>query len=233
MDCKVSTTQWTLVLRAQGQDPVGQAALSDLCMIYYKPIIVFLRHDGRCDDQAREIAHDFFERLLSGGLGSPHPERGRFRNYLLGALKHFLANQRAFACASKRGGTAEHVSFTEDHSTEPGYPMPGYNDDTLHFDREWALTLIGNALATLERECADRILLFQTLKPFLDGGTDRPQREAASTLGMSETAVKVAIHRLRVRFRTLIREAISATINHPDELSDELDYLIKVASIES
>lgn len=229
-DAAFHPTRWTLVRRAGGHSEDAKAALSDLCAAYYAPVVAFLRREGRSDDAAREMAHAFFESLLVGGVGAPDSGRGRFRSYLLGALKHFLSRQRAAALAGKRGGGAEHVRLVAETDTSPGLPMPGVHDDTLAFDREWALTLIARALAALEAEHAGKPRLFTALKPWLDGAATASQAEAARALGMSETAVKVAIHRLRARFRELIRAEIAATVNEPAEIADELRHLITVAS---
>ena len=223
-------TRWTLVLRSRGEGEDAKAALSDLCAAYYAPVVAFLRREGRSDDTARELAHGFFESLLAGGVGTPEPGRGRFRSYLLGALKHFLSRRRDAALAAKRGGGAEHVPLVTETDTSPGLPMPGVQDDTLAFDREWALTLIARALTALEAEHAPRAAVFNILKPWLDGGSNGLQAAAAQTLGMSETAVKVAIHRLRARLRELIRAEIAATVNDPADVADELRHLIAIAS---
>jgi RNA polymerase sigma-70 factor (ECF subfamily) len=222
-------TQWTLVLNARGDGAQAKDALSDLCAAYYGPVVAFLRRDGRSDDVAREMAHAFFESLLEDGVGAPDPRRGRFRSYLLGALKHFLAKQRAASLAGKRGGGAEHVPLVEETDASPGLPVPGVLDDTLAFDREWALALIGRALTALEAEHAPRPELFAALKPWLDGGAAVSQAETARLLGMSETAVKVAIHRLRARFRELIRAEVAATLDDPADVTEELRHLIAVA----
>jgi DNA-directed RNA polymerase specialized sigma24 family protein len=221
-------TRWTLVLRASGEGADAKAALSDLCAAYYAPVVAFLRREGRDEDAARELAHAFFASVLAGGVGAPERERGRFRSYLLGALKHFLSKHRAAAIAEKRGSGAEHIPLTTE--TAAGLPMPAAPDDSLAFDREWACTLIARALAALEAEHADKAAQFATLKPWLDGAADCPQAEAAQTLGMSETAVKVAIHRMRSRFRELIRAEVAATVHDPAEVGPELRHLIAIAS---
>ena len=226
-------TRWTLVLRARGEGAEARAALSDLCAAYYAPVVAFLRREGRDEDAAREMAHAFFAGLLAGGVGAPERERGRFRSYLLGALKHHLSKHRAAAVAEKRGAGAEHIALTTD--TAAGLPLPALSlsngpaapDDALAFDREWAFTLIARALAALE---AEKPAHFPTLKPWLDGGADCSQAAAARVLGMSETAVKVAIHRLRVRFRELIGAEVAATVRDASEVTDELRHLIAIAS---
>lgn len=224
-------TRWTLVLRARGEGIEAKAALSDLCAGYYEPVVGFLRRDGRKEDAARELAHAFFESVLAGGLGTPEPGRGRFRSYLLGALKHFLAKRRDAERAGKRGGGAIQVPLMAESGSSPGLPVSGTHDDTLAFDRAWALAVIGRALASLEVEHVAKQERFTTLKPWLDGGGGKlSQADAAEVLGMSETAVKVAIHRLRARFRELIRAEIAATVNEPDEIDAELRHLVNVAS---
>jgi RNA polymerase sigma-70 factor (ECF subfamily) len=222
-------TQWTLVIRATGKGDEAATALSDLCAAYYAPVVAFLRREGRAEDAARELAHAFFESVLSRGVGQPEPGRGRFRSYLLGALKHFLANQRATHLTAKRGGEAEHVSLGTGDDTTPGLPLPAVADPPPEeiFDREWAFSLIARALAALEAEKPEHFALF---KPWLDGGGGRPQAEIAESLGLSVTAVKVAIHRLRVRFRELIRSEIAATVTDEAEAAEELHHLIAIAA---
>ena len=224
-DAHFHSTRWTLVLRASGGGAEAEAALADLCAAYYAPVVAFLRRDGRGEDAAREKAHAFFASVLASGVGAPERERGRFRSYLLGALKHFLSKHRDAALAEKRGGGAEHIPLTTD--TAAGLPLPAAPDDALAFDREWAFTVIARALAALEVE---KPAHFTALKPWLDGGAACAQADAARALGMTETAVKVTIHRLRVRFRELIRAEVAATVHDPADAGDELRHLIAIAS---
>ncbi|MGV3532951.1 MAG: RNA polymerase sigma factor [Chthoniobacteraceae bacterium] len=227
-----AATQWTLVLRACGEGADAKAALSDLCAAYYAPVIAFLRRDGRDEDAAKELAHTFFTGLLESGVGSPDRERGRFRSYLLGALKHFFCKQRTAAGAKKRGAGMERVPLMTETGTSPGLPMPAAPEPApeLIFDREWAFTLIARALAALENEHAGKPAHFAILRPWLDGGAEISQADAARALGMNETAIKVAIHRLRTRFRELIRAEIASTVNDPAEAAEELRHLIAIAS---
>lgn len=223
-------TRWTLVLRSRGQGEEAKTALSDLCAAYYGPVVAFLQREGRGEDDARDMAHAFFAFVLSHGVGTPSPERGRFRSYLLGALKHFLSKQKDAALAQKRGGGVEHVPLVTESDTSPGLPMPGLVDDTLAFDRAWAHTLIARSLIKLEQEHIRNLPLFHALKPWLSAGATASQNEIASALGISETAVKVAIHRLRTRFRELIRAEVAATVDDSTDVSGELQHLIAVAS---
>ena len=224
-------TNWTLVLRSRGESKVAKTALSDLCESYYEPVVAFLRREGRSDDEARDLAHGFFEKLLNGGLGRPDPEKGKFRTYLLGALKNSLGKKRIAERAVKRGAGADHISLTS--AGEAGILPAHEKSETLDFDKDWALALIGRALQKLEIENQHKAEQFEVLRPWLDGKETTPQATAAEQLGSSETAVKVAIHRLRVRFRELIREEVRETVSQPSEVSDELHYLIDVVSCHS
>lgn len=216
-------TRWSLVLEARGRDPSGQAALSDLCAIYYRPVIGFLRREGRDEDAARELAHAFFESLLARGVGEPDPTRGRFRNFLLGALKHFLTNRRISDATEKRGGSLERVGWDEENA---GAATPAAHDSD--FDRDWAIAVLATAMTALEAEHARRPELFRVLRPWLDPGNDRSQKDAAAELRMTETALKVAIHRLRVRWREHVRTAILATLCDENDLEDELRNLLEI-----
>lgn len=216
-----------MVLRASGIGSEAQAALSDLCAAYYAPVVAFLRRDDRLEDEAREMAHAFFASLLAGGLRAPDQTRGRFRSYLLGAVKHFLSKHRQAAEAQKRGGGMEHKTL-ELEPEDQGAFITG--DNTLAFDRRWAFTVIDRALTRLETEFDRKRTLFLTLKPWLDSAASLSQSAAAASLGMSDTAVKVAIQRLRARFRELIRSEIAATVNDPRDVEVELAHLIAIVS---
>jgi RNA polymerase sigma-70 factor (ECF subfamily) len=216
-------TRWSLVLEARGRDRSGQAALSDLCAIYYQPVIAFLRREGRDEDTARDLAHAFFESLLARGVGEPDPARGRFRNFLLGALKHFLTNRRISEATGKRGGSVERVEWDEERGDAT---TPAATD--IAFDRGWALAVLASAMTALEAEHARRLEIFRVLRPWLDPSNERPQKDAAAELGMSETAIKVAIHRLRVRWREHVRAALLATLRDESELDDEMRHLLEI-----
>ncbi|MFO1511660.1 MAG: sigma-70 family RNA polymerase sigma factor [Verrucomicrobiota bacterium] len=228
-------TRWTLVLRARGESAEGRAALSELCEAYYQPVLRFLRREGRDEDTARELAHEFFARVLTGGaFAGADPERGRFRSYLLGALKHFLADQRAHAQRLKRGGgvTPDSLDAPAGSDTSPGLQIadPAANTRDAFFDREWALTVMERALAALQKEftAARKGDQFETLKPWLAGdAAASSQADAARRLELSEGAVKVTIHRLRKRFREAIRSEIMQTLRDPAQVDEELRHLIE------
>ena len=225
-----AATRWTLVSRARGVDEAGRAALSDLCAAYYEPVVTFLRSEGRTDDAARELAHGFFARLLAGGgLRGADPARGRFRSYLLGAVKHFLRDERARLHAEKRRGPEETVPLT---ATAGGLDEPDATAAAAEraFDRHWALTVIARALDAVaaELDSPGRAEQFEVLKPWITGDAPLSQSEAAARLGMSEGAVKVAIHRLRQRFRQEVKSEIAHTIPEGDDPAAELQHLIAV-----
>ncbi len=225
-----AATRWTLVARASGDDSTAQAALSELCAAYYSPVNAFLRAEGRTEDAARELAHEFFARVLAGGkLGGADATRGRFRSYLLGALKHFLADHRAHANREKRGGGIAPEPL--ETSTDAGLRLPAARDDERIFDRQWALTLISRALEIVGGELSDagKSAQFDALKPWLTGeNAALSQADAAHQLGMSEGAVKVAIHRLRQRFREAVKSEIAQTVPDTADVEDELRHLLAV-----
>ena len=226
-------TRWTVIARARGDNPAAQEALSELCDSYYEPIISFLKREGRTQDAAQELAHDFFAKLLTNGIGKPDQTKGRFRNFLLGALKNFLVQKRTSLSTQKRGQNIEHLSLSETDEHGDGIELSALKNEeesTAYFDRVWALHLIQRSFSQLEKEYEKKPILFQTLKPWLDGSASEPQATVTETLGISATAVKVALHRLRKRFREIIRHEISQTIDNAEDLEEELQYLITIVA---
>lgn len=213
-------TRWTLVRRAQGRGEEARAALSELCSIYYEPVLQFSRRWCGDAERAQDLAHGFFEDLLGReNLGAADPAKGRFRSYLLASVKHFLSHQREREAASKRGGNAERVP-------EPGV-LPDWERE---FDRAWALALIGRALESLAGEMRDagKGAQFEVLRPWLDGGPAGDTAAAGEALGLSSTALKVAIHRVRQRFRQRVRDEIAATTTDPADAEAEFRHLVDV-----
>jgi RNA polymerase sigma-70 factor (ECF subfamily) len=228
------TTRWTLVMRARGDAPEARAALGDLCEAYWMPVFRFLRREGRSEDHSRELAQEFFSRLLAGGIDRVDPEKGRFRSYLLGALKHFLADQRRAEGRQKRGGGAVIDSIESGGTdTSPGMQIADASATVpdAWFDRQWALAVMERGLMCVQSELgkSGKEKQFEILKPWLIGDTDKlSQTDAAAQLGMTAGAVKVAIHRLRKNFRDAIRAEIAQTVNDPGEVAGELRYLVEV-----
>jgi RNA polymerase sigma factor (sigma-70 family) len=220
-------------------------ALSELCEAYYHPVLRFLLREGRTEDAARELAQEFFARVLAGDtLTGADQERGRFRSYLLGALKHFLADQRKHAQRRKRGGGI--IVESMDGLSEPDdgpdagpcgtrdIPAPADTSAAASFDREWALAVMARALDQLQRDFGEgeRSAQFQVLKPWLMGdGSILSQVEAAGQLGTTEGAVKVMIHRLRKRFRESVRAEIAHTLRDPETVDEELRHLIEALTV--
>lgn len=215
---------------AKGRDEAGRTALKELCAAYYEPVVAFVRSEGRSDDAARELAHAFFEMLLSrGSLGGADPQRGRFRSYLLGAVKHFLRDHRVKHEAEKRGAGRPTV-LMEDTDGGSDLPDPSGGLAERAFDRQWALTIMARALGTVgdEFRASGRSAQFEALKPWITGSARQTQAEVAEALGMNSGAVKVAVHRLRQRFREEIKSEIAQTLHCPDDAADELRHLVDV-----
>jgi RNA polymerase sigma-70 factor (ECF subfamily) len=221
----IHATRWTLVRKAQGRGEEARAALSELCAIYYEPVLQFTRRWCGDAERAKDLAHGFFEDLLGReNLGAADPAKGRFRSYLLAAVKHFLSHRREREAAAKRGGGVEQVPLDE-------APEPGVSPDwEREFDRAWALALIGRALDSLagEMRAAGRQAQFEVLRPWLDGGPSGDAAAAGEALGLAPTALKVAVHRLRQRFRQKVREEVAATTTDPEDTADEFRHLVEV-----
>lgn len=229
------TTRWTLVLASHGTTPEAKTALSEMCALYYDPVLRFLRAEGRTVDAARELTQEFFARVLSGnGFGTADPSKGRFRSYLWGCLKHFLMDRRKADQRLKRGaGIAPQALEPAEYEDEVDAGLEVADDaesaPDVNFDREWALAILARALDSLQRDCIQdgRGELFQTLKPWLMGSpTDLTQVDAARALGQTEGAVKVAVHRLRRRLRETLRAEIAQTLRDPGQIDEELRSLV-------
>jgi len=231
-----ATTRWTHVVAARGDSPEAQQALSDLCALNYAPVLSFLRASGHSPGDAQEMAHDFFAQVLEHrSLEGVDPARGRFRSYLLGALKHFIASRRMHGARLKRGGGTDTVPLDEGTDTHHGRVPEALRTETLDvlFDREWALGVVERALATLEREnmAPGARDMYEGLKPWLStNATPGSQAEVAVRLGITEGAVKVAIHRLRKRFREAVRLDVAQTVHGEGELAAEMQHLIAALS---
>jgi RNA polymerase sigma-70 factor (ECF subfamily) len=229
-----ATTQWTMVMHAQGEDsPTAQEALARLCRTYWFPLYAYVRRRGHSPEDAEDLTQEFFARLLGRNwLDDARREKGRFRSFLLAALKHFLANEWDRARAAKRGGGQIPISLN-DTTAEGRYqlePADTMSADRI-FERRWAMTLLEGVMAKLRAEhvAAEKAELYDQLKPCLIGArASAPYAEIAARLAMSEGAVKVAVHRLRQRYRTLLREEIAQTVTGPEEVDEELRHLQSV-----
>ena len=234
------TTRWTQVLATNGESPEARHALRDLCEAYYGPVEAFVERYRSGHDDARDLTHAFFARLLEGsGLAGIERTRGRFRSYLLGAVKHFLADERDRALAEKRGHGQRVQSldarpdpnrFSDAESPPLAVADPhGFPPDS-YFDHQWALAVVEKAMSGLQAESEEigDPARFAVLRQWLIALDDRAAAiEAARSLGMTDGAFKVAVHRLRKRFRQLVKDQIASTIDDPAALRGELDYLIQ------
>lgn len=227
------TTRWTLVISAgQVGTPESQEALAELCKLYWYPIYLFVRRRGYNADEAVDLTQGFFTRLLEkNDLATADRSRGRFRSWLLGCLKHFLANEWDRAHALKRGGGKSVLSIDAEDA-EGRYRNEPSHDLTPErvYDRRWALTLLDQTLATLKEECKrnGKTKLFEALKPALAGeGRDEGYAQIGEQLGMSEGAVKVAAHRLRARYRDILRIRISETVDTEQAVDEEIKDLFE------
>jgi RNA polymerase sigma factor (sigma-70 family) len=208
-------------------------ALEDLYRIYCYPVYAFIRRRGRTREEAQDLTQDFFLHLLERNtLRRADPNRGKFRSFLLGALEFFLAQVSERASALKRGGKAEFV-FLDNDSAEIQYQLVSeeLSAETV-FEIRWAASLISAALQRLKSEMAreGRANVFETLQEFLLGEKASSYQEAAERLGFSLGAIKTVIHRLRSRYRTLLREEVAQTVTHPDEIDNELRSLRAILS---
>jgi RNA polymerase sigma factor (sigma-70 family) len=227
------TTHWSLV-SAAGKDDTKAAldALEALCRAYWYPLYAYVRRRGHAAPDAQDLTQGFFAKLLSSdGLSHLDRRKGRFRAFLLASLKHYLTNQWDHATAQKRGGGTETIAL-DAVSAENRYdlePVDEFSPERL-YERRWALTVIDQVLAALTQEYATlgNATLFTQLRPTLPGGTKAPKyADIAARTGMSEGAVKVAVHRLRQRFRRLLQEQIAATVAAPEDVEDEVRHLLK------
>lgn len=228
---RFAETCWTRVLAARGGDAEAARALSDLCDNYYEPVLAFVRHSTRDPDLARDLTHDFFARLLARPtLEGLERGKGKFRSYLLGAVKHFLHDHQDRKAAARRGGGQEAIPLESDTDSRPGLEIPDHAavPPDAFFDKEWAIALVARSLSILEDECgaAGKADHFTGLKPWLTGAIQTSQAETAAKLGIAEGALKVAIHRLRKRYREIVKAEISRTIEDPREAEEEIRHLI-------
>lgn len=230
-------TSWAIVLATRVDANAGDA-LDALCHRYWRPVYASVRRQGFAPDDAEDLTQAFFLHLIERGtLARADPERGRFRSFLLGALRWFLANLREYENARKRSGTRKFVTI-DAAEIESALHDDGSDAATfeMQFDREWARTVVGNALAALRREYTDngRGDTWDVLQGCLDPGIDAPPYTLLATrLGSGEGAAKVAVHRLRRRFREALREEVSNTVATAREVEDELHYLREVLSVQS
>jgi RNA polymerase sigma-70 factor (ECF subfamily) len=230
-------TRWTLVQRAQGHSADAGAALGELCEAYYTPVHRFVLGWCRDAEEARDLTQEFFARLLAKPqIGGAAPEHGKFRSFLLGAVKHFLCDAHDHAHRMKRGGGMEHMPLdtgAHDPDGEFGstveYPDPDATPPDAEFDRQWALHVLDRALESLEStfSAEGKAAHFLALKPWLiTSKVSDEDTAAASQLGLKDSALRVAVHRLRQRFRDQLRREIGQTLAAGADVDLEMQHLL-------
>ena len=231
-DARFQTTQWSLVVAAAGDEcEATQTALADLCAAYWYPLYAFLRRRGHQAEDARDLTQGFFAALLEKGyLAAADRERGRFRSFLLTAVSRFAAKEYGKANAQKRGGGQPLLTldFADGEQRYLHEPVDNWTPERI-FERRWALTLLDRTLAQLRAEhaSAGKLAQFELLKVFLTGESGVPSLvQVAQQLGTTEGAAKVAVHRLRQKYRELLRAEIAQTVAAEEDVDEELGQLL-------
>lgn len=217
------TTRWSLVQEAARDDAAGRRAIEELCRIYRPAALALFRHYGYDPETAEDLAQGLFARLLErGDLAQPDPSRGRFRTYLRACARHHASNHERDRRADKRGGDAV-IAPLDDVIAPTDHVTPG-----RAFDRQFARTLLATVLDRIgaEYERRDRGALFDALRPYLEVGGGPAMAVTATHLGLRESAVKVAVYRLRTRFREELVTEVRQTLLDPDDDRDEIDQLL-------
>ena len=232
MSRRFATTRWSVVLAARGADPKGRQALSTLCQDYWHPIYAFIRRQGYGAEEARDLTQGYFLLLLEKSvLLDFRPAQGRFRSFLLASVRHFLSDARDRERAAKRGGGQAPIPLDEAFAEE-SYRREPHTELTPEeiFERRWAFTVIDRAVRRLREDSERRgsLARFERLKEFLTGAGSDSYREAASDLGMTEDAVKAAVHRLRRRYGEMLRREVEETVADPSQVDDEIRDLLGV-----
>ena len=228
-----STTNWSVVLEAQGQSPAAQEALEKLCHTYWRPVYSFIRREGTGHEEAEDLTQAFFALLLQRrNFDDVRKEKGRLRSYLLTSLKHFLVSQHRRAVTVKRGKGQQPVPLEELAAIGRAdiEPADHLSADRI-YERRWALTLMEQVLRRLKDEycTAGNAALFDSLKQLLPDELGAPSRaEIALQLGMTDNALRQAFHRFRQRYQLLLREEIGHTVAVASDVEDELRHLINV-----
>jgi RNA polymerase sigma-70 factor (ECF subfamily) len=238
MSSEFATTHWSVVLAAGRKDQENaDEALAELCETYWYPLYVFVRRQVNDAHEAQDFTQAFFARLLEQRpFEAADSSRGRFRAFLLTTCKRFLINEWHKAQAAKRGGGRRALSLDFD-SGESKYSLVAVDQTTAEqlYDRQWAVTLLERVMEQLRMEfvAKNRLAHFETLKPFVAGSSkDVCYADAARSLGISETNAKVSAHRMRQRYRELLRAEIAQTVQRPDEVDEEIRDLFAALSAE-
>jgi RNA polymerase sigma factor (sigma-70 family) len=229
-----ATTHWSVVMQARGEESDGAGdALERLCRTYWYPLYAYVRRKGYGPHDAEDLTQEFFARLLSGNfLATVEQRKGKFRSFLVASLEHFLVKEWVRRTRQKRGGGQIILSLDENlegrYALEPADPMTPQRI----YERRWALILLDEAMKRLAEECSNgKAELFDRVKGMLARGSgEQDYTELAAGLGMNEGALRVAVHRLRQRYGTLLREEIARTVSSPAAVDEEIRCLFAALS---
>jgi RNA polymerase sigma factor (sigma-70 family) len=233
---RFATTRWSVVLTAQDkQSSQCHQAMDGLCRTYWYPLYAFVRRQGCTADEAADFTQGFFARCLEKDwLDTVDQNKGRFRSFLLAAMKHYMSNERARQRAKKRGG-GKRIFSLDIETAETRYKIEPETTTTPEqlFERQWALALLDTVLKDLQDQYQDegKLEMFDSLKPCLTGQTSSlPYGELAQKLQCTEGAVRVIVHRLKKRYRDLLRQHIAHTVATPEDVDAEMQHLRKILS---
>jgi RNA polymerase sigma factor (sigma-70 family) len=225
------TTRWSVVLAAGRNDTTNsRGALARLCQTYWYPLYSYVRRRGYNAHDAQDLTQEFFARLLEKqSIASADPDRGRFRSFILTAMNNFHGQEWEKARAQNRGGGAE-VFCLDLAQAEQRFDLEPASPETpdKDFDKKWALAVLESVVTQLENEykSENKADLFAALKLTLTGSREsQPYADLSKTLGMTEAAIKVAVHRLRKRYRELLQTEIANTVSSPEEIKEEMRHL--------
>ncbi len=231
-----NTTRWSVVKSAGAADTKSAGeALEQLCTTYWSPVYAYARCVDNSPDDALDLAQGFFEQVIAGDFfAHADRSRGKFRSFLLASLKHYILNQHAKASAVRRGGRLQFIPLDQSTAETQFQIEPvDRNSPDKAFQRQWALALLDEVVDALKahyHECGE-VRLFDALQPCLAAGRDRlPYAELGAGIGLSEGAVKVAVHRLRRRYRELLRQKVAETVSEPAAVEAELRELFQALS---
>ena len=226
-----TTTQWSMILHAgNSQDPGCCEALEILCQRYWLPVYTYIRRRGYDKEAAEDLTQSFFAQLLEKrSLKAADPARGKFRSFLLASVKNFLSDSREKERAQKRGGDRHIIPFDFSETENILYDVADEITPEALFERQWANSVLAQVFSRLRQEAIEGDILarFERVKGFITGDSEEiKQSQVAEELGMRPEALRVAIHRLRKRFGKLVREQVAQTVADPEQVDDEIRFLL-------
>lgn len=231
---RLPTTRWTLILASDSSSPEARAAWSTLCENYWYPVYAFIRRSGWSGEDARDLTQAFFTRAFEHNVfAKASRDRGRFRSFLLSAVRNFIANEHDRATALKRGGDLPHVSIDADDAGRR-YELAAADNRTPDrlYDQAWAVSTLASAMTRLQetQQAAGDGERFARLKPFLTDNKTTSYAALGRDLGLTEGAIRVAVHRLRRQYGDCLREVVGETLENPAHIEEELRHLLAVVS---